>query len=93
MTFIKINYKKKITLRFIKFGGEDFEFNEDRSYIKCNLCNREYFGGYDELVELNEETISEGLEAFKAEVRDDIEKDITDMFKKAFSGNKYIKFK
>jgi len=45
------------------------------------------------LVELNEETISEGLEAFKAEVRDDIEKDITDMFKKAFSGNKYIKFK
>ena len=90
---MKDNYTKNITLKCITCGGEDFEFNEYRSYIKCNLCNREYFGGYDELVELNEETISEGLKAFKVEVRNDIEKDITDMFKKTFSGNKYIKFK
>ena len=40
MTFMKSNYTKKITLRCITCGGEDFEFNEDRSYIKCNLCNR-----------------------------------------------------
>jgi len=90
---MKNDYSKSITLRCITCGGEDFEFNEDKSYIKCNLCNREYFGGYDELIELNEESITEGVEAFKAEVTSDIEKDITDMFKKAFSGNKFIKIK
>lgn len=90
---MKNDYSKSITLRCITCGGEDFEFNEDKSYIKCNLCNREYFGGYDELIELNEESITEGVGAFKAEVTSDIEKDITDMFKKAFSGNKFIKIK
>lgn len=65
---MKNDYSKSITLRCITCGGEDFEFNEDKSYIKCNLCNREYFGGYDELIELNEESITEGVEAFKAEV-------------------------
>lgn len=90
---MKNDYSKSITLRCITCGGEDFEFNEDKSYIKCNLCNREYFGGFDELIELNEESITEGVGAFKAEVTSDIEKDITDMFKKAFSGNKFIKIK
>ena len=90
---MKDSYSKSITLRCITCGGEDFEFNEDKSYIKCNLCNREYLGGYDELVELNEEAITESIEVFQAEVTSDIEKDITDMFKKAFSGNKFIKSK
>ncbi len=90
---MKDSYSKSITLRCITCGGEDFEFNEDKSYIKCNLCNREYLGGYDELVELNEEAITESIEVFQAEVTSDIEKDITDMFKKAFSGNKFIKIK
>lgn len=45
------------------------------------------------MIELNEESITEGVGAFKAEVTSDIEKDITDMFKKAFSGNKFIKIK
>lgn len=90
---MKDDYSKSISLRCITCGGEDFEFNENKSYIKCNLCNREYFGGYDELVELNEEAISEGLEAFKAEVSAGVEKDINDMFKKAFRGNNYLKIK
>ena len=90
---MKDSYSKSITLRCITCGGEDFEFNEDKSYIKCNLCNREYLGGYDEVVELNEEAITESIEVFQAEVTSDIEKDITDMFKKAFSGNKFIKIK
>lgn len=90
---MKDGYFKSIQLRCITCGGEDFDFNEDKSYIKCNLCNREYLGGYDELVELNEETIAEGVEAFKAEVSKDIEEDIHDMFKNAFKGNKFIKIK
>ena len=38
---------------------ESFEFNDDKSYIKCVKCNREYFGGYDELLSYNQETIEE----------------------------------
>ena len=83
---MKNDYSKSITLRCITCGGEDFEFNEDKSYIKCNLCNREYFGGYDELIELNEESITEGVEAFKAEVKSDIEKGITDMIHSIVDG-------
>lgn len=90
---MKDDYSKSIALRCITCGGEDFEFNEDKSYIKCNLCNREYFGGYDELVELNEETISESIDSTKNEIESDLQKELSDIFKNAFKGNKYIKIK
>ncbi|WP_321517945.1 hypothetical protein [uncultured Bacteroides sp.] len=90
---MKDNYSKSIALRCITCGGEDFNFNEDRSYAKCNLCNREYLGGYDELVELNQENISENVEAMKNEIQNDLQKELSDMFKDAFKGNKYVKFK
>ena len=48
---LKDNYE--IRLRYTTCGCEDqFEFNEDKSYIKCTFCNREYFGGIEELKEL-----------------------------------------
>ncbi|MDD6211270.1 MAG: hypothetical protein PUB21_11775 [Bacteroidales bacterium] len=90
---MKKYYTRNIILRCITCGGEDFEFDEDRSHIKCNLCNREYPGGYDELVELNEGTILEGVDSFKAEISAEIEEDITRKFRKIFSGNKFIRFK
>jgi len=41
--------------------GDDnhFETNEDKTYVKCCTCGREYFGGYNELVELNQKYINE----------------------------------
>lgn len=90
---MKENYRKSIQLRCGTCGGEDFNFNEDKSYVKCNLCNREYLGGYNELVELNQENINENVESMKSEVRDDLHKELSDMFKNAFKGNKNIKFK
>ena len=39
---MKNNYSKSIALKCITCGGENFEVNEDESYIKCNLCDREY---------------------------------------------------
>ncbi|MGL5563641.1 MAG: hypothetical protein ACRDCN_13640 [Tannerellaceae bacterium] len=80
---MKDNYSKSIALRCIVCGGQDFEFNEDNSYFKCNLCNREYIGGYNELVELNKGTIFQEVEAFKTEVN----KDISDILKTAFKEN------
>jgi len=53
----------------IKFDGQlicdtcgsdnHFETNEDKTYVKCCACGREYFGGYNELLELNRTYIEE----------------------------------
>ena len=80
----------EIRLRCATCGCDDqFEFNDDQSYIKCTFCNREYLGGIEELQEVNEEVIEE--------VKEEIEQDAMTYFetelKKAFKGNKYIKFK
>ena len=91
---MKKDYSKSIQLRCVVCGSDsNFEYNEDKSYIKCTKCNREYLGGYDELVELNQSMIAEELEATKAEITADLNKDIHNMFKKAFKGNKHNKIK
>lgn len=90
---MKDNYNKSIELRCITCGDTDFDFNDDKSWIKCNRCGKEYNGGYDELVELNQENINQELEKTKEEIGKDLQKEMTDMFKKAFKGNKNIKFK
>lgn len=90
---MKDNYNKSIKLRCITCGDTDFDFNDDKSWIKCNRCGKEYNGGYDELVELNKENINQELEKTKEEIGKDLQKEMTDIFKKAFKGNKNIKFK
>lgn len=91
---MKKNYSKSIQLRCVVCGSaDDFEFNEDKTYIKCTKCNREYLGGYDELVELNKDLIEEEIELTKEEISRDVQKDLSDMLKKAFKGSKHIKVK
>lgn len=91
---MKKDYSKSIQLRCVVCGSDsDFESNEDKTYIKCTKCNREYLGGYDELVSLNQTNIQEEIDAMKQEVKEDLEKNIHDMLKKAFKGNKNIKIK
>lgn len=34
-----------------------FEWNDDKSYVRCKVCGREYLGGYNELVDLNRKHI------------------------------------
>ena len=91
---MKESYNKSIPLRCVVCGSaDDFEYNETKTFIKCKKCNKEYLGGYDELVELNQALIDEEIEATKQEIKEDLEKDIHDMLKKAFRGNKNIKIK
>lgn len=88
MRKLKNNYE--IRLRCAICGCEDqFEFNDDKSYIKCAFCNKEYFGGIEELKELN----NEAFEDAKKEIQKDAASYIKDQFKKAFKGNKHIKIK
>lgn len=81
---MKSNYSKSIRLRCIVCGSDsDFEYNEERTYIKCTRCNKEYFGGYDELVELNQEMIANNLEDLKIEVAEDLKKELSSSIRRA----------
>ena len=91
---MKKDYSKSIQLRCVVCGSaDDFEFNDDKTYIKCTKCNREYLGGYDELVELNKSLIDEEIEHAKEEIGREVKREISDMLKKAFKGNKHFKLK
>ena len=85
MTNNKLKDSYEIRLRCATCGCEEqLEFNEDKSYIKCTFCNREYFGGIEELKELNQEAFDEVKDAASY---------IKDQLKNAFKGNKHIKIK
>lgn len=80
----------EVKLRCATCGCDDkFEFNDNKSYVKCTFCNREYLGGIEELKELNEEAFAE----IKKEIKLDVAKHLQGEIKKAFKGNKFIKFK
>ena len=80
----------EVKLRCATCGSDDkFEFNDDKSYIKCTFCNREYLGGIEELKELNKEAFAET----KKEIERDVAKHVQEEIKKAFKENKFIKFK
>ena len=86
----KLKDSYEIRLRCATCGCEEqLEFNEDKSYIKCTFCNREYFGGIEELKELNQEAFDE----VKEEMQKDAASYIKDQLKNAFKGNKHIKIK
>ena len=90
---MKRKYDRSVILRCVVCGSADhFEYNDNKTYVKCTLCNREYLGGLDERQEMNEAMIAEEIEAIKKEVIEDAEKEITDMFKKVLKGNKHISF-
>lgn len=79
-----------VNLRCATCGSEDhFEFNDDKSYVKCTMCNREYLGGIDELKELNGEVIDEVKAQFAKDAKAYLQKELM----KAFKGNKHIKIK
>lgn len=61
---------------------DQFEHNEDLSYIKCVNCGREYFGGKDELLEANAERIEALKEEISKDVSNILQKKLNKIFKK-----------
>lgn len=90
---MKKDYSFTVQLRCPVCGSTDIDVTDDKTYGKCNLCNKEFPGGYDEIVDLNQANIQDEIDARKEEIQKDLEKDVTERFKKAFKGNKYIKIK
>lgn len=90
---MKESYDKSFELKCITCGDSNFETNANKTWLKCNRCDREYPKGYDELVELNQGSINREMEDSKNEIKADIEKDLKNMFKKAFKGNGNIKLR
>lgn len=87
MDKLKDNYT--IKLRCATCGSDNhLEFTEDKSYIKCTMCNREYFGGIEELKELNIDVFDE----VKNQIEEDAKSYIKDELRKAFKDCKNIKF-
>lgn len=79
-----------IQLRCATCGsGDQFELNEDKSYIKCNMCGREYLGGIEELKNLN----SDALDSIKEEIAEEAKAEIMSSLRKAFKNSRYIKIK
>lgn len=79
------DYSRNIALRCVVCGdSESFTHNDDESYFMCNRCGREYFGGKDELINLNEPFIEAEMEEIKAEVTKDIENEINKTLKSIF---------
>ena len=62
---MKNSHNKSILLRCIICGGTNFEFNDDKSWIKCKQCGKEYPEGYDELEKLNQGLINQELDKTK----------------------------
>ena len=88
MDNLKQTYKTQLTCSVC--GADDcFEYNEDKTYIKCTKCGKEYFGGYDELVALNQD----GINQLKETIANDMREEILSSFRNAFKGNKYIRIK
>ncbi len=84
---------KKITLLCATCGSDDLESNETRSYAKCNCCGREYFGGYDEIVELNQKHIAQQIDLLKVEVEKELKKRLLSSLNSIPNKNKFFKIK
>ncbi len=78
---MKDNYKTSVSLACQACGGEDFDFNEDKTYVKCKMCEREYPGGYDEVVQANTERVNTAVDDMKREITSDIHEHFKQIFR------------
>jgi len=85
-------YDRTIPLNCPTCGGTQFEFksedaNDDSQSVKCPACG--FITTKAELIAAN----SENIDAQVDEIKEQLLKDVTQSFKDAFKGNKFIKIK
>jgi len=88
-------YNRSVSLLCPTCGCTQFSYDEgaDKTIqvMTCASCEREF--NRDELIRENSENIDEHLSEIKKEVTKDLTAEIRKSLKKAFSGNKNIRFK
>ena len=88
-------YDRNVTLICPTCGGSQFEMgydiDEPTASVKCISCDRELTK--DELIRENSPNIKEHASEIGKEAKGDFAKEMKKMLKKAFSGNKNIKFR
>lgn len=90
---MKSKYEMSVPMICKSCNSKDIYLSEDKSFARCNQCQKEYSGGYDELVKANQPRIDAEMKKLKSEVVKDAQKEMEKMLKKAFSGNKFFKLK
>lgn len=79
---MKKNYSKSIRLQCPTCGSDySFETNEKNGVITCKKCNRVYYGGEDELIELNQRRIDDEMQQSIEEVQNDVTNELNKIFK------------
>lgn len=79
-----------IQLRCATCGSKNqFESNDDKTYVKCRMCGREYLGGIEELKELN----PDALDSVKEEIAKEAKAEIMSSLRRAFKNSKSITIK
>ncbi len=89
------NYDRNVSLHCPTCGSTQFEYDEtlddDHAEVRCISCDREMTK--DELIHENSENINEHVFEIGKQAVDDVAKEMRKSLKKAFNGNKNIKFK
>lgn len=90
---MKSNYHTNVTLLCKSCQSKDIQLTADKTFAKCNNCQREYSGGYNELVKLNQTRINREVEKMKKEVVKDTQAEMNKMLKDAFKSSTIFKLK
>lgn len=74
-------------------GSNTFKFDEDdeAAPVRCADCG--YETTREDLIEANGETIESHIAEMGEEILADVAKELNDSLRRAFRGNKYIRFK
>jgi ribosomal protein S27E len=87
-------YSRSVNMLCPTCGGDQFAFEgegEAVQSVKCASCGREL--SKDELIELNNENISEHVKEMGKEITQDIAKELRGALKNVLRGGKNITFK
>jgi uncharacterized protein (DUF111 family) len=84
-------YSRSIKLLCSTCGASDFEFDDESGPLQCTSCDRVF--DREELIRENGGLIETEVDDLKAQVAGDVTRQLSDRFRKAFSGSKHIKFK
>lgn len=70
------------------FHSEESEFEEKFSCLSCGHKSTR-----DALIEANQENLSQHIEEVKEEIVEHVSRDLQAQLRRAFRGNKFVKFK